>query len=94
MFDAVVTRDDCDDMKPAAEPVLKVLSALNVAPGEAILIGDGVMDILAARGAGVPSIAVATGPFTSNHLLEAEPDYLLSSINDLPTLIDALNTTE
>ena len=94
LFDAVVTRDDCDDMKPAAEPVLKVLTALNVTPGEAILIGDGVMDIMAARAAGVPSIAVATGPFTGDHLLEAEPDYLLGSINDLPTLIDSLNATE
>jgi len=94
LFDAVVTRDDCDDMKPAAEPVLKVLTALNVTPSEAILIGDGVMDIVAARAAGVPSIAVATGPFMSDHLLEAEPDYLLGSINDLPTLIDLLNATE
>jgi phosphoglycolate phosphatase-like HAD superfamily hydrolase len=73
---------------------LKVLTALNVTPGEAILIGDGVMDIMAARAAGVPSVAVATGPFTSDHLLEAEPDYLLGSINDLPTLIDLLNATE
>lgn len=94
LFDAVVTRDDCDDMKPAAEPVLKVLTALNVTPGEAILIGDGVMDIVAARAAGVLSIAVATGSFTSDHLLEAEPDYLLGSINDLPTLIDSLNAEE
>ena len=94
LFDAVVTRDDCDDMKPAAEPVLKVLTALNVTPGEAIVIGDGVMDILAARAAGVPSIAVPTGPFTTDHLLGAEPDYLVGSINDLPTLIDSLNEDE
>ena len=94
LFDAVVTRDDCDDMKPAAEPVLKILTALNVAPSEAILIGDGVMDVVAAKAAGVPSIAVATGPFANNHLLGAEPDYLLGSINDLPTLIDSLNAAE
>jgi HAD superfamily hydrolase (TIGR01509 family) len=94
LFDAIVTRDDCDDMKPAAEPVLKVLIALNVKPSEAILIGDGIMDVVAAKAAGVLSIAVATGPFASDHLLEAEPDYLLGSINDLPTLIDSLNTTE
>ena len=91
MFDVVVTRDDCDDMKPAAEPVLKVLSELNVTGSEAILIGDGVMDIMAAKAAGIPSVAVATGPFTIDHLLQAEPDYLLGSINDIPTLIDSLN---
>lgn len=94
LFDAVVTRDDCDNMKPAAEPVTKVLAALKVAPNEAVLIGDGVMDIRAARAAGVRSVAVATGPFKSDLLLRAEPDYLLGSINDLPTLIDLLNATK
>jgi HAD superfamily hydrolase (TIGR01509 family) len=94
LFDTVVTRDDCDKMKPAAEPVSKVLAALNVTPDKAVLIGDGVMDIGAARAAGVRSVAVATGPFKIDLLLTAEPDYLLSSINDLPTLIELLNATE
>lgn len=90
-FDVVVTRDDCEDMKPAPDSVLKVLEALQVSPNEAILIGDGVMDILAARAAGVPSVAVSTGPFTGTRLIEAEPDFLLSSVNDLPMLIETLN---
>jgi pyrophosphatase PpaX len=94
MFDAVVTRDDCDNVKPAAEPILKILTALNVAPDEAILIGDGVMDIVAAKAAGVTSIAVSTGPSTSDQLLGAEPEYVLGSINDLPTLLDSLNSDE
>jgi HAD superfamily hydrolase (TIGR01509 family) len=92
LFDVVITRDDCIDMKPDAEPVLKVLKELGVKPSEAILIGDGAMDILAAKAAGVQSVAVATGPFTTDRLLEAEPDYLLGSVNDLPTLIESLNT--
>lgn len=94
LFDAVVTRDDCDNLKPAAEPVLRVLTALNVTSSEAILIGDGVMDIMAARAAGIQSVAVVTGPFTTDRLLQAEPDYLIGSINDLPTLIDLLNAAE
>jgi HAD superfamily hydrolase (TIGR01509 family) len=94
LFDTVVTRDDCEDMKPAAEPVEKVLAALKVAPDEAILIGDGVMDIRSARAAGVRSVAVATGPFKSGLLLKAEPDYVVGSINDLPTLIELLNAAK
>jgi phosphoglycolate phosphatase-like HAD superfamily hydrolase len=65
---------------------------MHVSSSEAILVGDGVMDIMAAKAAGVPSVAVTTGPFTSGRLLEAEPDFLLASINDLPTLIDSLNS--
>lgn len=93
LFEAVVTRDDCEEMKPDSAPVRKVLAEMRVAPSEAILVGDGVMDIVAARAAGLPAVAVATGPFTSVRLLEAEPDYLLGSVNDLPLLVEQLNST-
>ena len=93
-FDAVVTRDDCENMKPAPDPVLKALDEMHVSRSEAILVGDGVMDIMAAKAAGIPSVAVSTGPFTSGRLLEAGPDFLLGSINDLPTLIETLATSD
>jgi HAD superfamily hydrolase (TIGR01662 family) len=92
-FDAIVTRDDCEEMKPDAAPVRKLLKEMNVPPGEAILVGDGVIDIMAARAAGLRSVAVATGPFPSDRLIQAEPDYLLGSVNDLPTLIEQLELT-
>jgi len=91
-FDVVVTRDDCEEMKPSAEPVRKALAEMCVQIQNAILVGDGVMDVLAARAAGLPSVAVATGPFSKERLLKVEPDYFLGSINDLPLLIDSLET--
>jgi len=91
LFDAVVTRDDCDEMKPAAAPILKILAELGVSPQSAILVGDGVMDILAARAAGIRSAAVTTGPFPVERLLKAQPDYVLGSVNDLPTLVEKLD---
>jgi HAD superfamily hydrolase (TIGR01509 family) len=94
LFDSVVTRDDCEEMKPDSAPIRKVLKELRVDPEEAILVGDGVMDIMAAKAAGLVSVAVATGPFPNERLLRAEPDYLLSSINDVPTLIDRLKSPD
>jgi HAD superfamily hydrolase (TIGR01509 family) len=91
MFEAVVTRDDCEEMKPDPAPVRKVLAEMQVSTEESIFIGDGVMDILAAKAAGLPAVAVATGPFTSDRLIQAEPDYLLGSVNDLPFLLEKLN---
>ncbi len=91
LFEAVVTRDDCEEMKPDGAPVQKVLVEMQVSPEEAILVGDGVMDIMAARAMGLPAVAVATGPFTSDRLIQAEPDYLLGSVNDLPLLLEKLN---
>jgi len=90
-FDAVVTRDDCKEMKPDAAPVRQILAELNSRAEEAILVGDGVMDIMAAKAAGLRSVAVATGPSGIEYLLQTEPDYVLGSINDLQELVDILD---
>ena len=47
--------------KPHAGHVLGVLDKLGVLAGQAAMVGDSTNDILAARGAGVKSIAVAHG---------------------------------
>lgn len=93
-FDTVVTRDDCEEVKPDAGPVRRVLAELCVPREEAILVGDGIMDIMAAKAAGLLSVAVPTGPFTGKRLLEAEPDFIIGSINDLPHLIESLENSD
>lgn len=91
-FDAIVTRDDCEEMKPASAPINKILSELNVSKDQSILVGDGVVDIMAAKATGLLSVAVSPGPFPIERTLKAEPDYLLGSVNDLPLLIELLET--
>ncbi len=90
-FTAVVTRDDCEEMKPDAGPVREVLRELSVEVENTILVGDGVMDIEAARATGVSSVAVATGPFSGERIIKAGPDYLLGSVNDVPQLVQLLD---
>ena len=89
-FGAIVTRDDCEEMKPDAGPVRKVLAKLNSRVEDAVLVGDGAIDVLAAKAAKLRSIAVGTGPLDVDRLLRTEPDYLLGSIRDLPNLIELL----
>lgn len=91
VFDAVVTRDDCDEMKPSPSPLLKVLSDLRLRADDAIFVGDGVIDILAAKAAGIRCAAVTPDPFPLQRTINAEPDYLLGSLNDLPMLLDHLD---
>ena len=91
-FDAIVTRDDCQEMKPDTGPIIMALTQLSAQAGETILIGDGVMDMIAARAAGLRSAAVGTGPSGMQQLLQTEPDYVLASINDLLDLIDRLQS--
>ena len=86
-FDAIVTRDDCEEMKPDPAPLRKALTELKIGADEAIFVGDGLMDMIAAKQAGLTSVAVPTGPFSVERMLQSEPDYLLASVNDLPDLI-------
>ena len=86
-FHTVVTRDDCQEMKPHPSPLSKALKNLDARADEAIYVGDSVNDILAAKEAGLRSVAVTTGAASTQQLLQYEPDYILASLNDLPNLI-------
>jgi HAD superfamily hydrolase (TIGR01509 family) len=56
-FSCVMTASQVANPKPHPEPLLKVLDHFGIAAGEAIFVGDGEVDMLSARDAGVPFIA-------------------------------------
>ena len=56
-FSCVMTAAQVKNPKPHPEPLLKVLDHFCIEPGEALFVGDGEVDMLAARDAGVPFIA-------------------------------------
>lgn len=86
-FDAVVTRDDIDQMKPSGEGLKKILELLNAAPFEAVYVGDSWADIAAARESKVRVIAVEGGASTREHLQEQSPELILGSLEMLPSLL-------
>ncbi len=91
IFDGVVTRDDVDELKPDPGIVHKALSLAGVKADEAILVGDAVIDIVAARAASVRSVAVPTGPFPMARLLKEEPDFVIGSFLEVPGLVRRLD---
>jgi HAD superfamily hydrolase (TIGR01509 family) len=56
-FSCVMTAGKVANPKPHPEPLLKVLDHYGLEPGEALFVGDGEVDMLSARDAGVPFIA-------------------------------------
>ena len=56
-FEYIMTAAQVTHPKPHPEPLLKVLHHFGVEPDEALFIGDGEVDMLAAQGAGVPFIS-------------------------------------
>ena len=60
-FQAVVGGDSTAHPKPAADPALAALAALQVPPADALFVGDSAADVGCARAAGCAVVCVAYG---------------------------------
>ncbi len=88
-FEFVLTRDDTETMKPRPEGLIKAIRMLGLSPAEVLYVGDSRYDIMAARQAGVRSVAVATGNYTVEMLKEVGADVVISNISQLRTVLGA-----
>ncbi|MEM3768535.1 MAG: HAD family hydrolase [Nitrososphaerales archaeon] len=93
-FDVIITREDSSELKPDGGSIEKAMEILGINSNEAIYVGDGIIDILAAKKANVVSIAVPTGVSSIKNLIEAKPDYLINSLKDIISLIDLLKAKQ
>ena len=82
----VVSSNDVEHHKPHPEPVQKILAALGVAPGEAVVVGDASYDILMGRAAGCRTVGVTYGNQSAADLRAAGADHLIDDFADLLTL--------
>jgi HAD superfamily hydrolase (TIGR01509 family) len=75
-FDLVVSSLDVKRPKPDPESLLKILGHFDLAPHEAIYIGDSKIDELAARAARIPLVAYKnsrlSAAFAVEHFKEIE----------------------
>jgi phosphoglycolate phosphatase len=60
-FDVIVSGDTLPNKKPSAEPLLYAAEKLGVSPAHMLMVGDSKNDVLAARAAGCPVVAVSYG---------------------------------
>lgn len=61
LFEIETTADDVDASKPDPDVIVAALDKLGMKPSEVIMIGDTPYDIIAAKRAGVSTIAMRTG---------------------------------
>jgi phosphoglycolate phosphatase len=83
MFQAVLGPEDVAHPKPAPDMLLAALPRLGVSAEEALYIGDMSVDVQTARAAGVPVWIVATGSDKPLTLVEARPDRLFASLEEV-----------
>lgn len=86
-FPVIVTPEDVDNPKPHPDPVHVALERLEVAPHEALFVGDSPHDLVAGREAGTRTAAALWGPFPREALLAERPDALLARQEDVLALV-------
>lgn len=82
-LDVFVTMEDTDAHKPDPQPLLLAVKELGVQPHEAAYIGDAIVDVQAARNAGMSAVAVTWGAGVREALKAVNPDVLADSVDDL-----------
>jgi len=83
LLQEIITADDTERKKPAADPLLECCRRLAVDPGKVVYVGDTLIDIQSGKAAGTRTIGVLTGFDTLDILLEEEPDAIIKSLSCL-----------
>jgi HAD superfamily hydrolase (TIGR01549 family) len=86
LADAWTTSADVEATKP--EPDLVVAAREKAGGGEAVMVGDTVWDVEAAKRAGIETIAVLTGGFAEAELRDAGAICVFESIHELRDRLD------
>ncbi|MGL4462902.1 MAG: HAD family hydrolase [Planctomycetia bacterium] len=93
-FAAVMGPESVPRRKPAPDMLLAALQALGVVKEEAMYVGDMTVDVETARAAGVLVWVVATGSNSTEQLLAAGPDRLMTRFDELLSTAGAGPATE
>ena len=83
LVDAIVDGSEVTHGKPHPDVYLRTAEKLGRAPAECVAVGDSLYDVIAARAAGMPCIALLTGGFSEAQLREAGAVEVYADIESL-----------
>lgn len=86
-FTALAGAEEVTRLKPDPEVLLLILDRLGAARDEAVYVGDAVVDVQAARTAGIRSVAVTTGPTSEEALRASQPDAVIGHLRELAEVL-------
>ena len=86
-FDVVVGGDEVENFKPSPDVFLLALERLELTPDAAIVVGDTLNDILAAKRIPIETVGIISPYGDSSQLRDTQPDHLLEGIAGLPDLL-------
>jgi len=86
-FAIVAGADSSLEQKPSPVPVLRVLSLLDVGPEETLMVGDSIYDMMAARAAGIRTVAVTYG--YGKESFSEGCDYVIDRFSELLEIVQS-----
>jgi phosphoglycolate phosphatase len=87
-FAIVVSGDTLPEKKPHPRPLLHAAEFLGVKPEQALMLGDSVSDVKAARAAGFQIVCMSYGYNHGVDIHEANPDAVIDSMVELVPLLE------
>lgn len=88
-FESIVCGDSLPEKKPHPLPLLHSAEALGVKPENAVMIGDSISDVKAARAAGFGIICMSYGYNHGVDIRESNPDAVIDSMAQFSEVIEA-----
>lgn len=86
-FGLIVSGDTLPVKKPDPAPLLYAAKFFGVAPEEALMVGDSISDVQAARAAGFQIVCMSYGYNHGQDIRVARPDAVLDRMDELKTLL-------
>jgi len=86
-FSTVIAKEDADEQKPSAKPIMKASEQLKVSPNTCVLIDDTEDGIEAAQKLGATTIGVTWGFNSSQRITDARPDFIAETPKELYRVI-------
>jgi phosphoglycolate phosphatase len=88
MFDLIIGGECLKEKKPSPLPLLHACRELGINPDETVMVGDSKNDILAAKNAGIKSIAITYGYNHGEDIKKYEPDFIFDKFSDILKVIN------
>jgi len=92
-FEAIVPRDKVDYVKPHPEHLAAAMKMVGFSAASTVVVGDSAVDMRSAKELKAIAIGLPTGVSTQDQLVSSGANYIITSITDLPVLIEKLNKT-
>ena len=82
-FKSILTLDEVKNPKPHPEGIKMAIQQLHYLPENILYVGDSAMDILTAKAAHVPSIAISSGLLSRQNLMAYKPNLIVDHVTEL-----------